>query len=85
MNELIGHISENKEHNFEIEYPSQYLENSIAGLYEIKCNITVQAVNQETDKIQRSKTFNLIPETLYLKVSPEVGTIYDEIITENQK
>ena len=76
-------ISENKEHYFEIEYPSQYLENSFAGLYEIKCNITVQAVNQEADKIQRSKTFNLIPETLYLKVSPEVGTIYDEIITEN--
>ena len=63
-----------------VEFPKALLNNDLSGLYEIKCTIIVQAVNQEPDKMVKTSQFNLIPETLYLKVAPEIGNIYNEPI-----
>lgn len=86
--EILGKSSEetqivDKEGSFEIEFPKEYLDNDLSGLYEINCNITVRIPNQELDRISKTANFNLIPETLFLKVAPETGTIYDSVITDD--
>ena len=68
-----------------IKFPPEYLINDKAGLYEVKCHITITPTNQDPEIIDKSINFNLIPETLFLKVAPEVGSFYSEIQNEIDK
>ena len=71
---------ENKSGKLEISFPEEYLDNDLAGMYEINCYIKVIVTNQEPDNITKNVVFNLIPESLYLKVAPEVGSIYNNVL-----
>lgn len=67
----------------EFSIPEEILgNNDNAGMYEITCIIEITPKNQEKEIITYNKVFNLIPETLYLKITPEVGTFYTAV--ENQ-
>lgn len=53
-----------------------------AGTYKVRSRILVYLENQEPIVLEDEFSFNLVPETLYLRVTPESGYVYQEIPTE---
>ena len=74
-------VVEDKSGDIMLEFPKEYLTNDRAGLYDVACYISITPPNQEATILKKTVTFNLIPETLFLKIAPEVGTIYDEVVS----
>lgn len=62
------------------QIPETYLSNEYANSYSVILEIKITAKNQSTVTIIKSKTFNLIPSTLYMKLSPQEGFVYDKQI-----
>ena len=50
-----------------------------ANAYNIELTIEVQPENQSSHTIRKTTTFNLIPNNLYLQLTPQTGLIYNEI------
>lgn len=50
-----------------------------ANIYNIELTIEVQPENQSSHTIKKTTTFNLIPDNLYLQLTPQTGLIYDQI------
>lgn len=71
-----------KSGKLQLPIPQNLLTNDNAGLYNLKFNLEIQPKNQEPEIIAKEKIFNLIPSTLYLKVSPEIGNIYGNIVED---
>lgn len=65
-----------------IEVPNEILSDAInAGLYSAKLTINITPEGQTELVITKNVSFNLIPESLYLKISPANGgeVIYDSV------
>lgn len=71
---------DSKSGKIEYQIPKEILEdNNNAGAYEVSCIIEITPKNQEKETLSFVKKFNLIPDTLYLKVTPKVGSFYNDI------
>lgn len=50
-----------------------------ANMYNIELTIEISPENQPSRIIQKSIVFNLIPNSLYLQLTPQTGLVYDSI------
>ena len=61
----------------------EYLRPEMANVYNARLTITIQPENQDYETVTKNVAFNLIPNTIYLKLSPQTGIIYDSIQEED--
>jgi len=78
--EPISGTIENKNGYLLYQIPEKYLDDEYANSYNVKLSIRISPENQEARIINKTITFNLIPSTIYLKLLPQVGLIYDSEI-----
>ena len=65
--------------------PDGFLIDENAGYYSSTINIFITPLGQNRTKISKTLNFNLIPNSLYLKVSPNIkeGSLYEDTTEEN--
>lgn len=71
----------NKNGYIVFQIPDKYISDEYANSYNITLTIKITPENQNTQTIVKNVTFNLIPAKIYMKLTPQVGLIYDEEIS----
>lgn len=76
-------IINNKSGYIIFKIPETYISDIYANVYNVVLTIKITPENQNTRTIEKTVVFNLIPTQIYMKLSPQVGLIYDEEIDES--
>jgi hypothetical protein len=76
-NKISGTLVEPLTGTIKFYIPAEYLTADIAGSYKVSLDISVQLEGYNLSKLAtRSVSFNLIPQTFYIKVEPTSGELY---------
>lgn len=68
---------EEKAGTLRYKIPNEYISNDMAGLYNGSMTISILPLGGSQEIIKKNVAYNLIPNTLFLKLTPETGEIYD--------
>lgn len=79
---VTGEIT-NKDGYIIFQIPEKYITDEYANSYNVNLTLRITPENQNTQVITKTVTFNLIPAKIYMKLTPQVGLVYDEEISED--